>query len=156
MMLRPLRQQMVQTPVKWGHMELPRNLSVLSARLWTWNVGTGKGGERRQLSASQGPHSTSQQNPMALCLEPILVIFISNNLCVCVCLYMELRGQLEGTGYQVWPQALFRAETSCYPYNRPLPCSAIIQNLFHEHCFSDLNVVSSSNLHSDFVDMQEA
>jgi hypothetical protein len=77
-------------------------------------------------------------------------------VCVCVCLYMELRGQLEGTGYQVWPQALFRAETSCYPYNRPLPCSAIVQNLFHEHCFSDLNVVSSSNLHSDFVDMQEA
>lgn len=66
---------------------------------------------------------------------------------------MDDRGHLEevgslllpwtlNTGHQAWPQTLLPAGPSCPYSSRPFSCSAVIQNLFPEHCFSNLNVGS--------------
>lgn len=65
---------------------------------------------------------------------------------------MDDRGQLEAVGFllpctlntihQAWPQTPWPAGLSCPSSSRPLSCSAVIQNLFPEHCFSNLNVGS--------------
>lgn len=46
------------------------------------------------------------------------------------------------TGLQAWPQTLLPAGPPCPSSSRPFSCSAVIQNLFPEHCFSNLNVGS--------------